>query len=140
MKTLLGTVVLLLSASTLQPHPGVSIVQDSHRNVFFTDLKQVWKIAPDGAKSVAVANVHTHELYLDAEDNLYGEHLWGEGGAWRHRVWCLKRNGAMIDIIPVRDGYPMDYGLVRDGAGNTYWADRGGEQTVIKKRARDGKT
>ena len=28
---------------------------------------------------MAVPNVHTHGLALDARDNLYGEHLWYEG-------------------------------------------------------------
>jgi hypothetical protein len=48
---------------------------DSRGNFFYTDLSHVWKIAPSGAKSIALRGVHTHELYLDREDNLYGEHL-----------------------------------------------------------------
>ncbi len=130
--------VLLWADLEGQAHPGIGIVQDSRGNVFFTDLKQVWKITPDGNKSVAVPNVHTHELCLDAEDNLYGEHLWGEGGEWRHRVWCLKRDGTLREVMPTRDGFLRDYSFVRDRAGNMYWADRG-EQTVIKKRSPDGK-
>jgi hypothetical protein len=129
---------LLLAAATANAHPGVGIVQDSRGNVYFTDLKQVWKLTPEGDKSVAVPNVHTHELCLDAEDNLYGEHLWGEGGGWRHRVWCLKRDGNLADVIPAREGLLQDYSFVRDRAGNMYWADRG-ERTVIKKRSPDGK-
>src|SRR5262249_43991336 len=77
-----------------------------------------------------------HELCLDADDNLYGEHLWGAGGGWRHRVWCLKRDGTLRDVVPAREGLLRDYGFVRDGAGNLYWADRG-EKTAIKKRRPD---
>jgi len=29
-------------------HPGIGIVKDSKGNIFYTDLKQVWKISPDG--------------------------------------------------------------------------------------------
>lgn len=29
-------------------HPGIGIVMDSKGNVFYTDLKQVWKIDPLG--------------------------------------------------------------------------------------------
>jgi hypothetical protein len=80
MKSLSGLLLLVLLSLPVMAHPGVGIVQDSRGNVFLTDLKQVWKIAPDGQRSVAVPNVHTHELILDKDDNLYGEHLWYEGG------------------------------------------------------------
>jgi hypothetical protein len=132
--------VLPLSAAIAMAHPGVGIVQDSHGNVFFTDLKQVWKIAPDGRMSVAVTGVHTHELCLDAEGNLYGEHLWYEGDAtkrWGHRVWCLKPDGTLTNVIAAREGFLQDYSFVRDKAGNMYWAGRGA-QTVIKKRSPAG--
>jgi hypothetical protein len=138
----LTCVVLLLLAGRAQAHPGVGIAQDSRGNVFFTDLKQVWKIAPDGEKSVDVPNVHTHELCLDSDDNLYGEHLWYEGdatGKWGHRVWRLKRDGTLSDVIPAREGFLRDYSFVRDAAGHMYWSDRG-EKTVIKKTSPDGKT
>jgi sugar lactone lactonase YvrE len=141
MRKLLGLLVLLWVGTTTHAHPGVGIVQDSRGNVFFTDLKQVWRVTPDGTKSVAVTNVHTHELCLDADDNLYGEHLWYEGDAtkkWGHRVWCLKRDGTLSDVIPAREGFLNDYSFVRDRAGTMYWADRGA-QTVIKKRSPGGK-
>jgi hypothetical protein len=141
MKELLCVLVLMLAGAAAQAHPGVGIVKDSRGNLFYTDTKQVWKIMPDGKKSVAVPNVHTHELCLDAEDNLYGEHLWYEGEAtkkWGHRIWCLKRDGTLVDVIPAREGFLRDYSFVRDRAGNMYWADRGA-QTVIKKRSPDGK-
>jgi hypothetical protein len=141
MKGLLCILVLMLAGTAAQAHPGVGIVKDSRGNLFYTDTKQVWKIAQDGKKSVAVPNVHTHELCLDAEDNLYGEHLWYEGEAtkkWGHRVWCLKRDGTLVDVIPAREGFLRDYSFLRDRAGNMYWADRAA-QTVIKKRSPDGK-
>jgi sugar lactone lactonase YvrE len=136
-----SALVMLLAATAAHAHPGVGIVQDSRGNVFFTDLKQVWKVTPEGKKSVAVPGVHTHELCLDADDNLYGEHLWYEGDStkkWGHRVWRLKRNGTLSDVIPAREGFLQDYSFVRDRAGNMYWADRGAK-TVVKKRSPDGK-
>ncbi len=141
MKKLFCMFILLSACAIAEAHPGVGIVFDSRGNLFYTDLKQVWKIAPDGTRSVAVPKVHTHELCIDAEDNLYGEHLWYEGEAtnkWRHRVWCLRRDGTIVDVIPEREGFLRDYSFVRDRAGNMYWADRGA-QTVIKKRSPDGK-
>jgi hypothetical protein len=137
----LAMAVVLVVASPAMAHPGVGIVEDRQGNIFYTDLKQVWKIAPNGAKSVAVPNVHTHELCLDADDNLYGEHLWYEGDAtkkWGHRVWRLKPNGTLGDVIPARDGFLQDYSFIRDRASNMYWADRGA-RTIIKKCTPDGK-
>ena len=143
MKKVLTLAILSFGCATAFAHPGVSIVMDSRGNVFYTDLKHVWKIAPDGKKSIAVHNVHSHELYIDAEDDLYGEHLWYEGEAidkWGHRVWCLKADGTLLQIIPSREGFREDYKdffFVRDRAGNMYWADRG-KPTVIRKLTPDG--
>jgi hypothetical protein len=118
----------------------VGIVEDSAGNVFYTDLKQVWRIAPDGTKTVAVPDVHTHELCLDGEDALYGEHLWYDGDAtktWGHRVWQRTRDGAVREVVRATAGFLTDYSFVRDRSGAMYWADRG-STTVVKRRAPDG--
>jgi hypothetical protein len=133
-----GLLALLVAAMSAAAHPGVGIVQDQRGIIYFTDLKQVWKIAPDGKMSVAVPGVHSHELCLDVQDSLFGEHLWGENGQWRHRVWRLNRDGTVSDVIPQREGFLKDYSFVRDRDGNMYWADRG-TKTSIKKRSPDGK-
>jgi hypothetical protein len=140
MKRLLALLLLPLSVTLVPAHPGVGIVQDSRGNIYFTDLKQVWKITPDGTQSVAVAAVHTHELYLDADDNLFGEHLSYEGATqkWSHRVWRLKPDGTVSDVIPTTDGFRKEYSFVRDGKGAMFWAERD-KETVIKKRPPDGK-
>ena len=70
-----GSIILLLADAAAEAHPGVGIVQDRRGNVFFTDLKRVWRITADGQMSVWLPDVHTHELCLAAEDSLYGEHL-----------------------------------------------------------------
>jgi hypothetical protein len=135
----------LALASPALAHPAIGVVEDSRGNVFFTDLAQVWKITPGGAITRAVAGVHTHELYLDADDNLYGEHIWYEGDAtkkWGHRVWKLSKDGTLTDVIPAREGFLTNYSFVRDAAGNMYWAGDGegdaGPRVTIRKRAPDG--
>lgn len=141
MKPLLTALFLVLNAPSVWAHPGWGIVQDSRGNVYFTDTQHVWQISADGRVSVAVRNVHTHELWIDGNDNLYGEHLWYVAGAaqpWKHRVWRLRPDGSVTDVIPARDGFLNDYSFVRDRAGNMYWADRGPE-TVVKKRSPDGR-
>jgi hypothetical protein len=130
----------LFIAATLFAHPPVSVVIDSRGNVYYSDLSQVWRVAPDGKESVAVKNVHTHELALDARDNLYGEHLWYEGdrtGKWRHYVWRLAADGTLRRIIPTREGFLKNYSFVRDAAGNMYWADGGPYGFIRRKAAAD---
>ena len=68
-----------LVSRNLMADPGVGIVMDSKGNLFYTDLSQIWMIKPDGNKSIAVPNVHSHELYMDKNDQLWGEHLWFNG-------------------------------------------------------------
>lgn len=142
-KALLPVTFLLASISSVAAHPGVGIFMDGKGNVYYTDLRQVWKISPDGARSVAVPNVHTHELYVDPGGNLYGEHLWYEGEAtdkWGHRVWRLGADGTLVDVIPARRGFRDDYEdfhFVHDAKGNAYWVDRG-DPAIIRRRSPEG--
>jgi len=136
MKAVLAFLSLAVAASRSLGHPAVGIVADSRGNVFFSDLKQVWRIDSQGRKSVAVPNVHTHELCLDSAGNLYGEHLWYEGdatGKWGHRVWRLSPDGNLRDVVPAREGFLSNYSFVRDGSGTMYWAQPGSNTTVMKK-------
>ncbi len=144
MKVLVLVTLVLAGMSSVYAHPAVGIVMDSQGNIYYSDLKHVWKLSPGGKKSIAVRKVHTHELYIDTNDNLYGEHLWYEGEAtdrWGHRVWRLGSDGILDDIITARQGFRDDYDdfhFVRDKQGNMYWVDRG-EPTVIRKRSTNGK-
>jgi sugar lactone lactonase YvrE len=119
--------VLALFATSLHAHPSVSVVIDSRGYVYYSDLEQVWRVAPNGDRTIAVPNVHTHELYLDPNDNLYGEHLWYNGerlNTWGSRVWRRSPDGRMVDVVPAHAGFNDKYGFVRDRAGNMYVADR----------------
>ena len=136
MRHSVAAVVFALIALPALAHPPVSVVIDSRGNIYYSDLEQVWRHAPDGTKSVAVPNVHTHELFLDAQDNLYGEHLWYEGertDKWGHYVWKRAANGKMSFVIPRTEGwYPKNFSFVRDGAGNMYFTDEP-RKTVVRR-------
>ncbi len=124
-------------------HPGVGIVADHAGNVYYTDLAQVWRIDAAGKRAIVVPKVHTHELFLDADGNLFGEHLWYDGEAkntWGHRVWKCGADGRVTDVIPSRKGFRedhRDFAFVRDAAGAMYWAERG-PVTAIVRRTPDG--
>jgi hypothetical protein len=132
--------LLLLIAASAFAHPGVGIVIDSNGNIFYTDLHHVWRIAPDGTKTIAVANVHTHELCTSTNGvMLYGEHLWYNGEAldtWGSRVWMRSPDGRVVDVVPSHPGFNDGYSFVRDAAGNSYFAVR--EKNEIRKRTPDG--
>jgi hypothetical protein len=118
--------LLLATALPLFAHPPVSVAVDAQGNAYYSDLTHVWKVAPNGTRSIAVRNVHTHELYLDARGNLYGEHLWYEGDAtkrWGHFVWRRGSDGKVVAITNRRTGFLRDMSFVRDAAGNMYMAD-----------------
>jgi hypothetical protein len=141
MKALLAVILMWMSISIASAHPGWGIVEDSKHNLYFTDTQHVWRISPDGTVTKAVADVHTHELWIDDQDVLYGEHLRyiaGQAQPWRHRVWQRSPNGTVRDVVRERPGFLNDYSFVRDASGNMYWADRG-RTTSIKKRARNGR-
>lgn len=125
-----------------EAHPGIGIVMDNEGNVFYTDLIHVWKISPDGTRTIAVKNVHTHELYLDANGDLYGEHEWYEGEAtdkWGNYVWCLSKDGVLEKVIPDVEGFLDNTTLIRDLTGNSYWAKKTGNLEVLMKQTSDGR-
>lgn len=138
----LALMVLLCLASPSSAswaHPGVGIVRDRHGNVFYTDLEHVWRITPAGQKSIAVRDVHTHELGIDSLGNIYGEdnrYLGsGEGDdRYRHRIWRRSPDGRTTDIVPWRNGFWREFGFVRDRAGAMYWIKCPARRCSISRR------
>jgi hypothetical protein len=117
-------------------HPGVGIVKDSKGNIYYTDLKQVWKISKDGSRKIVVPGVHTHELHMDAEDQLHGEHLWYNGedlDTWGSYAWRLKPNGKLDTVVGIHEGFLEHYSFNRDKNGNQYWVERGPVSRIMKK-------
>lgn len=141
MRILLIIFLFILGLHTSIAHPGIGIVMDSKGNVFYTDLSQVWKITPEGKQSIAVEEVHTHELYIDKDDNLYGEHEWYEGEAtdiWRNSVWCLSSTGEFQEVIPPTEGFLENTGLIRDNYGNSYYSKKMGDSDFLMKELVSG--
>lgn len=126
---------MITAVQKAESHPGVGIVMDSKQNVFYTDLQHVWMIeAKTGTKSIAVKDVHTHELYIDEADNLFGEHLWYEGDAtqkWGHYVWRRDAAGKINKVRPDKEGFLSDYSFVRYNQ-QMFEADRTGKCQRLK--------
>lgn len=141
MKRLIG--ILLAITLPLLPaaaHPGVGIVENSKGEIFYTDLKQVWKITTSGRIELAVPNVHSHELFIDPQDNLYGEHLWYNGeqkDTWGHYVWKRSADGHVSKEIPNTEGFLKNYSFARDHLGRMYWAEGSTACQKIVRRNKD---
>jgi hypothetical protein len=135
------TVILLFfAASSVLAHPSVSVVADSRGNVYYSDLTQIWRVAPDGTRSVVVPHVHSHELFLDANDTLYGENLWYNGDAlktWGYSVWKRTSDGRVSFVLPPRTGFNENFSFVRDAGGNQYFAVH--DKNEIRRKSPDGR-
>ena len=100
---------------------------DSRGNIYYTDLKHIWKKSIDGQLSIAVKGVHSHELFIDTNDNLYGEHLWYSGeetNRWFRYLWCLKNDNTFIKLNDSLEGFNVNNSFIRDSDGNMYWSEQ----------------
>jgi hypothetical protein len=135
-------IFFLLLSLHARSHPGPGIVKDSRGSIYYTDLQQVWKIEPGRKPRVILKNIHTHELCLDAQDNLYGEHSWYNGerlNTWGHFAWKLQANGRLDTVVGPEAGFLSGYSFVRDASGSMYWTTRFDSVTRFHKRLPDGK-
>jgi hypothetical protein len=138
-------ILLLLMPVVGFAHPGIGIVSDSKGNIYYTDLQNVWKIT-NGKRTIAVRGVHTHELYIDRNDDLYGEHVSGGSdysSVWYHYQWRLKPDGKLDTVFNEKQAYiTIDYSLARDLDGNEYYTKqfiREQDSAHIYKKTVDGK-
>ena len=143
-KYILSLLLSFVSAMAFA-HPGIALVKDSKGNLYYSDLQQVWKIS-GGQRTLAVPNVHSHELYIDAQDNLYGQHEYlmaGTNNRFVHYLWVLRPNGRLDTVMSEREAYlEVDFSLARDRWGAEYYTQqflRSRDSTNIYKRTPDGR-
>jgi hypothetical protein len=124
--------------------PSTGLVVDAEGRVYFADERRnvVWKIGRDGRLTEFVTGRHSHRLALDAEGNVYGEHLryLPESDSWEFHLWKATPDGEVSYVIPPRPGFPP--GLLTDAAGNRYgWGGSGNfkrTSSLIEKLTPDG--
>jgi hypothetical protein len=140
----LPVLVLLFLPLVILAHPGIGIVKDSKGNIYFTDLEQVWKIT-DRERTVVVPRVHTHELYMDGKDQLWGQHERYDAATstFHHYLWVLRPGGVLDTIVSGREAYlNIDFSLARDREGNEYYTKqflKRKDSNHIYKKTPDGK-
>ena len=123
-------ILLIASVGSLYAHPGIGLVKDSKGNLFYTDLSKILKVSTDGKQTVVVPNVHSHEIFMDKDDNLYGVHLWYTGEAsnkWMFYYWTRRKDGTIVKLQNDTEGFEQSFSFVRDALGNHYlnrkWKD-----------------
>ena len=126
--TLVLSLFLALIPAPARAHPGTGIIVDRDGRIFFTNLKEIWRLDPDGRLSIAVPNKHSHELYLDEHQNLWGEHLTYEPSRrlWWSSVWKLAPDGTFAEVLPPTQGFPKVFSPAMDRQGNHYFTEGGG--------------
>ncbi len=98
-------------------HPGIGLVYDGKKTIYFTDLVHVWKLdITTGEPEIFLENIHTHELYLDPQGHLYGEHYWyvESEGKFKNYIWKADEKGILTKIIEDRYDENNDFSFVRN--------------------------
>lgn len=136
---MIALVVLIALPLPTVAHPGWGLAVDSHGRIYFTDLERVWRIDTDGQVSVFVEDVHTHELYIDEADTLYGEHEWYEEASdtFRTRYWKASPDGRVSSIGREVATRFFDRW---DNEGNRYRLTNNREEAVVIKTTPQGET
>ena len=139
------TAAILVLCSILLPaeaeaHPSWGIAVDRQGQVYFSDLKTVWKIDAQGRLKVfrAGGDHHTHDLNIDEAGNLYGADNSYDPATQRFfsAIWKMTPAGSFSYLLPFTEDPPEGISIWRDRAGNTYHATNYPEgQLLLLKRS-----
>jgi len=118
-----GFFLFSLILLSLQAHPGIGLVYDGDQTLYYTDLNHVWELnTKTGEAHIYIENIHTHELALDAEGNLYGEHYWyveSQEQFWNY-IWVKPKDSPLEKIRGDLEGENEDFSFVRDSGFASY--------------------
>jgi sugar lactone lactonase YvrE len=126
-------VVLVHSSSA---HPTWGIVVDRQGQVYFSDLKTIWKIDVQNKLSIfrTEGEKHTHALNIDEAGNVYGEDDFSA-------IWKITPAGGFSYISPPTDNPPKGVSIWKDRDGNTYSVEQNNHlkrETLLLKRTPGG--
>lgn len=141
MKTSLAIIICLCCAAAARAHVAWGIVVDQRGQVYFADVLHggtVWKIDAQGRLSPFVTGKHSHGLGIDAEDNLYGEHVSFDSAAnrWATVSWKATPVGAVSELFTYAEATPAEDVLLFDATGARYFwrgnVNVKGESQIVK--------
>jgi hypothetical protein len=140
-RALVTTILALVSICVLllakaQAHPAWGIAVDRQGQVYFSDLKTIWKIDTQGKLSVFRAgdDRHTHELNMDEAGNVYGEDDFSA-------IWKMTPAGGLSYILAPTNNPPKGISIWRDRDGNMYSVEQNNHlkrETLLLRRTPSG--
>lgn len=125
----------VLLAVEAQAHPAWGITVDRQGQIYFSELKTIWKIDAQGQLSVFRADGHTHDLNIDEAGNVYGEHDFSA-------IWKMTPAGSFSYLFAPNENPPRGVSIWRDRDGNMYSVEQNNHikrETLLLKRTPDGK-
>lgn len=131
--------VTALLAADVQAHPAWGIAVDPQGQVYFSDLKTIWKIDAHGKLSVFRAgdDRHTHDLNIDEAGNLYGADNTYEPATQRFfsALWKMTPAGGFSYLLSPTENPPKGTSIWSDREGNMYHVTNypEGELLVLKR-------
>lgn len=136
-------VVSILLTAKAQAHPMWGIAVDQRGQVYFSDLKTIWRIDAQGKLSVfrAGGDRHTHDLNVDAAGNLYGADNSYDPATERFisATWMMTPAGDFSYLLSPTDNPPKGTSIWRDRDGNMYHVTHFPERDLlVLKRAPSG--
>jgi hypothetical protein len=128
----------------ISAHPPIAIVCDNKGNIYYSDLRSVWKVDQSGKRVAIVKDVHTHELYMDRHDNLYGQGSIYSGektNRYYYYVWRFSNEKKLDTVIPLKEGFYIEnFSFARDINDNMYWIKHVDRKTFFMKTSSQGFT
>lgn len=113
----------VLLPARAQAHPAWGIAVDRQGQVYFSDLKTIWKIDAQGELSIFRAGKdHTHDLNVDDAGNLYGAENSYDPATERFfsAIWKMTAAGSFSYLLDPTDHPPIGTSIWKDCDGNAY--------------------
>ncbi len=123
MKIIRVLLFISLFPISLFAHPGIGLVYDGDQTIYYTDLVHIWKLNTDtGESSIFLENLHSHELWLDGDGALYGEHYWYDQskGVFKHYIWMATPDGELNKISDTIEGENDHFSFIRSSITESY--------------------
>ena len=131
---LLVSLTCFLLASEATAHPAWGIAVDRQGQVYFSDLKTVWRIDTQGKVSVFRDEGHTHDLNVDEAGNVYGEHDFTA-------IWKMTPTGGFSYLYAPTGNPPRGVSIWTDRDGNMYSVEQNNHlkrETLLLRRTSGG--
>ncbi len=133
----------VLLTAKVQAHPTWGIAVDRQGQVYFSDIKTIWKVDTQGKLSIfrAGGDRHVHDLSIDEAGNLYGADNSYEPATQRFfsALWKMTPAGGFSYLLAPTENPPPGSSVWRDRDGSMYHVTSFPErELLVLKRTPNG--